>query len=212
MPLNIVFRGLKFGLDQNPITKALLPPSGFSRIFISENLGANASMHFSPKMSRSLTCSPWVCRPSGGCVTCCLLEKAEREWGAPPSRAIRTPRIFPCIFCAFLRDSGAGFLPWKSKSLNRCSVVVPLEVPKTEMVSLQLSVDLHGNTGIQNRYAIRVKHPEKPLRKHFRKWRFFWFPSWGTQENLIVSVSSQRLKGESRAVPGAEALFGHDRA
>ena len=42
-------------------------------------------MHLSPKMSRwTLTCSPWVCRPSGGCVTCCLLEKAEREWGAPP--------------------------------------------------------------------------------------------------------------------------------
>ena len=39
-------------------------------------------------------------------MTCCLLEKAEREWGAPPSRAIRTPRIFPRIFCAFLRDSG----------------------------------------------------------------------------------------------------------
>ena len=38
-------------------------------------------------------------------MTCCLLEKAEREWGAPPSRAIRTPRIFPRIFCAFLRDS-----------------------------------------------------------------------------------------------------------
>ena len=39
-------------------------------------------------------------------MTCCLLEKAERKWGAPPSRAIRTPPIFPLIFCAFLRDSG----------------------------------------------------------------------------------------------------------
>ena len=39
-------------------------------------------------------------------MTCCLLEKAEREWGPPPSRAIRTPRIFLRIFCAFLRDSG----------------------------------------------------------------------------------------------------------
>ena len=39
-------------------------------------------------------------------MTCCLLEKAESEWGAPPSRAIRTPRIFPRIFCVFLRDSG----------------------------------------------------------------------------------------------------------
>ena len=39
-------------------------------------------------------------------MACCLLEQAEREWGAPPSRAIRTPRIFPRIFCAFLRDSG----------------------------------------------------------------------------------------------------------
>ena len=52
-----------------------------------KNLGANASMHFSPKISRwTLTCSPWVCRPSVGCVTCCLLEKAEREWGAPPEQ------------------------------------------------------------------------------------------------------------------------------
>ena len=27
MPLNIVFLTLKIGLDENPITKALLPPS-----------------------------------------------------------------------------------------------------------------------------------------------------------------------------------------
>ena len=27
MPLNMVFEGLKMGLDYNPITKALLPPS-----------------------------------------------------------------------------------------------------------------------------------------------------------------------------------------
>ena len=32
---------------------------------------------------------------------------------------------------------------------------------------------------------------------------------WGTQRNLIVS---QRLKGKGRAVPGAEAFFGLDRA
>ena len=77
------------------------------RFLFLKNFGANASMPFSPKMSRwTLTCSPSVCRPSGDCVTCCLLEEAEREWGAPPRRAIRTPRIFPRIFCAFLRDSG----------------------------------------------------------------------------------------------------------
>ena len=35
---------------------------------------------------------------------------------------------------------------------------------------------------------------------------------WGTHRNLIVSVSSQRLKGKSGAVPGAEALFGLTRA
>ena len=32
----------------------------------------------------TLTCSPWVRGPGGDCVTCCLLEKAEMEWGIPP--------------------------------------------------------------------------------------------------------------------------------
>ena len=66
------------------------------------------------------------------------------------------------------------FLPWKSKSLNRGSVVVPLEVPRTEMVSLRLLVDLHRKAGIQ-------KHLRKPgsstqrnhWEKSFRKWRGF---------------------------------------
>ena len=94
--------------------------SSFSRIFIfkkswSKIWHCKHALIFSPKMSRwTLTCSPWVCRPSGSCVTCCLLEKAEREWywggTAPSTRAIWTPRILPRIFCAFLRDSACVFV------------------------------------------------------------------------------------------------------
>ena len=57
------------------------------------------------KLSRwTLTCSPWVCWPSGDCMTCCLLGKAEMEWGAPVSRAIRTRQTadFLRIFCVTL--------------------------------------------------------------------------------------------------------------
>ena len=63
------------------------------------------------------------------------------------------------------RESGVDFCPGNPKSLNQCSVVVPLEVPRTEMVSLQLLVD---------RYANRVKHPEKPLGKKFPKMAWIW--------------------------------------
>ena len=42
-------------------------------------------MPFGPKTPWwTLTCSPWVRMSSGGCATCCLLKKAEMEWGPPP--------------------------------------------------------------------------------------------------------------------------------
>ena len=39
-----------------------------------------------------------------------------------------------------------------------------------------------------------------------------YFPMRGTQRNVIVSVSSQRLKGKSGAVPASKALIGLNRA
>ena len=54
-------------------------------------------------------------------MTCCLLEKAEREWGAPLSRAIRTPRIFLRIFCAFLRDSGTPIFQAPKRRRKICA-------------------------------------------------------------------------------------------
>ena len=59
-----------------------------------------------------------------------------------------------------------GFLPWKSKSLNRCSVVVLLEVPRTEMVSLQLLVHLHKNTGIQKQLRKPGQAPRDTIGKN----------------------------------------------
>ena len=77
------------------------------------------------------------------------------------------------------RESGVDFLPWKSKSLSRCSVVVPLEVPRTEMVSLQLLVDLHRNTGIQKQLRKPGQAPRETIGKqNFRKWRGFGDFGW----------------------------------
>ena len=54
---------------------------------------------------------------------CCLLKKADMEWGSPPSGAIRTPQIFPLIFCAFLRDSGTPIFqaPKRRRKISRKS-------------------------------------------------------------------------------------------
>ena len=82
--------------------------SGSFADFYFENLGANASMPFSPKMSRwTLTCSPWVRRPSGDCVTCCLRKNAEMEWGTPPEQGhVDAAGFFRRFSAHFLRDSG----------------------------------------------------------------------------------------------------------
>ena len=71
-----------------------------------------------------------------------------------------------------------GNLAWifalKSKSLNRCSVVVPLEVPRTEMVSLQLLVDLHRNTGIQKQLRKPGQAPRETIGKELTKMAWIW--------------------------------------
>ena len=54
-------------------------------------------------MSRwTLTCSTWVRRRSGDCVTCCLLRRAEMEWGTP-SKGVH---LNAADFRRILRDSG----------------------------------------------------------------------------------------------------------
>ena len=57
--------------------------------------------------------------------------------------------------------------------------------------------------------------PRKPNTKIHQKFQgrgVIDFPLWGTQQNLVESVSSKTLKGKSAAVPGAEALLRLDRA
>ena len=44
-------------------------------------------------------------------------------------------------------------------------MVLPLEVPRTEMVSLQLLVDLHRNTGIQKQLRKPGQAPRETIRK-----------------------------------------------
>ena len=106
------------------------------------------------------------------------------------------------------------FLPWKSKSLSRCSVVVPLEVPRTEMVSLQLLVDRHRNSGIElqlRKPGQALKRPERPLpvRKKFPKmvriWGFWvawiWCGFFGTEKkglNRPTPVPEQNPRSFSR--------------
>ena len=57
--------------------------------------------------------------------------------------------------------------------------VAPLEVPRTEMVSLQVLVDRYRHSGIQKQ---RRKPGSSTQGIHwetcFRKWRGFWYFGW----------------------------------
>ena len=65
------------------------------------------------------------------------------------------------------RGFGVDFSPENSSHWIDALWVVLLEVPRTEMVSLQVFVDRHRNTGVQSSNAYQGRAPRETIGKKF---------------------------------------------